>query len=609
MQSPQDFSESLYESMPFPVILTDAAGTGFFLNDAARRALGWKGDGSEPLAAVLGQADLVPRLQGYAVAGRAHSHTLRFNRADESDFEASAHVISIRSTDGEAGYALLLRSLLTGGSHGEQVLLGSRIYSALDTIPEGVAIFDRDEKILVFNRAFRDGCGAAKDAVRVGATVESIIRANVGAGIYRGIVPGTPEAEAMIQSRLRDHRGEDGQVHTVQRADGRWIRSESHVMDSGEVVGLRIDITDLKAIEHELETRNRQHTKLLELLPDLIVRTDKDMVIRFCNEHYATFYGSTPEKLVGTHVMDLVSTEQPVIDELERLTPDNPLATVELAIRNAAGEERWLLWTATASFENGLPTEFVGAGRDVTELKRQHERLTEQARELQRKNEALNQFAATVSHDLKSPIRHIASFAEMILDDIERGQLDDLATHAAYMRRAAFRMQKLVDRLLEYAQIAYQIRHVKSVSLDAVVADALSLLEGHIREAGATIEAKALPPVRGDPELLRRLMQNLIGNAIKYRRRDSKPTVRIYGEGTADSVRIVVEDDGIGIDPKHAEAVFGLFQRLHQDERVYDGTGIGLALAQRIVESHSGTVALDTSYRDGARFIVVLPRG
>ncbi|MCV3737467.1 ATP-binding protein [Rhizobium sp. TRM96647] len=612
MQSPRDFSESLYELLPFPVIVTDREATRFFLNEAGRRTFGWEGKGGahETLPAVLRSDDAAQLLQGLAVSGRGHSHVMPFCRADGSEFEASAHVIALDGADRAGGYALLLRSLATGGSHGEQVMLGSRIYSALDKIPEGVVIFDRNERVVVFNRAFRDSCGAAKHAVRVGVTLESILRANVREGIYKGVVEGTPEAEATVQARLAQHREQSGLPTIFATGDGRWIRAECHATDSGEVIGLRIDVTDLKTIEQELDARQRQYAELLRLLPDQIVRADKDLIIRFCNEPYASFRGTTPEALIGRGLKEIEEDANHAagLRALMRITPEVPILTGEFRMHNAQGEERSILWIATATFEGTQPVEFVAVGRDVTETWRQHERLEEQALELQRKNEALNQFTATVSHDLKAPIRHIASFAEMIAEDVERGELDELALHADYVRQAARRMQRLVERLLEYAQIAYSIRQVEPVCLDAVVGDAMTVLADHVRETKAEIDVMPLPSAHGDPELLRRLMQNLIGNAIKYRHPDRAPRVRIYGETTADGVRLVVEDEGIGIDPKHAEAVFGLFQRLHQDEKHYGGTGIGLALAKRIVESHSGSILLDTSYRGGARFVVTLPQ-
>lgn len=608
----QGFATSIYESLPLPVIVTAADLSGLTLNEAARRALGRDEcqAGAEPLATLIDEPDLPLLLHRLSLGERTHTHCLRFRRANGSGFAAMTHVLAVAAAGGEAGYALVLRSFVDGGSHAAQALPGNRVYAALEAMPEGVAIFDRDEKLLMFNRAFRDRCHPARDAVQVGATMEDIVRANLRSGLYQGIVEGTPEAEAWVQSRLRHHR-ERGAPQVIPYSDGRWIRSESHVAESGEVVAVRIDVTDLKRAEQVLRDKHRQQSSFLQIFPDMLVRTDGEMVIQFANDQYAAFLGSTPEKLVGTSFWEVARTN----DEREALgnpgdyTPKTPLRTREICYTGADGQPVWLLWTAIASFDDGKPVEFLAVGRNVTETKLQHEQLSRQAVELQRRNEALNQFTATVSHDLKAPIRHIASFAEMIAEEVDEGRLGELAVHARYLQQAASRVQKLVERLLEYSQIAYQIRDFQRVSLDAVVVDALSMLAGHIRETGADVEARPLPIVLGDPELLRRLMQNLIGNAIKYRHADTAPKVRVYGDSTPDRVTVVVEDEGIGIDPKHADRIFDLFQRLHPDESRFAGTGIGLALAKRIVDSHHGTIALDPDYRSGARFVVTLPRG
>lgn len=606
----QGLATSVYETLPLPVIVTAADLSGFTLNEAARRALGRDEfqAGTEPLAALMDQPELPLLLRRLSLGERADTHVLEFRRANGSAFAAMTHVVAVAGVNGETGYALILRDLVDAGSQ-EQALSGSRICAALEAIPEGIAIFDRDEKLLVFNRAFRNRCHPARDAVQVGATMEDIVRANLRGGLYQGLVEGTPEAEAWVQSRLRHHR-ECGAPQVFPYSDGRWIRSESYVAQGGAVVAVRIDVTDLKRAEQILHEKHRQQSSFLQIFPDMLLRTDGEMVIQFANDQYAAFLGSPPERLVGTSFWEAARTEdqRETLGSPDDYRPRTPLRTREICYRGADGQPIWLLWTAIASFEHGKPVEYLAVGRNITETKLQHEQLSRQTVELQRKNEALNQFTATVSHDLQAPIRQIASFAEMIAEEVDEGRLDELAVHARYLQQAASRVQKLVERLLEYSQIAYQIRHFERVSLDAVVADALSMLAGHIQETAAEVDTRPLSTVKGDPELLRRLMQNLIGNAIKYRHADTAPKVRVYGDSTPDKVTIVVEDEGIGIDPKHGDRIFDLFQRLHRDESQFAGTGIGLALAKRIVESHHGTIALDPDYRGGARFVVTLPR-
>ncbi len=270
--------------------------------------------------------------------------------------------------------------------------------------------------------------------------------------------------------------------------------------------------------------------------------------------------------------------------------------------------DTWMLWSLLAVFDGTRVSEVISVGRDITMQMQQQERIARQTAELQRKNDALNQFTGTVSHDLKAPLRHIAMFSDMINDDIQSGNLGDLPSYAAHLRQSARRMDRLIESLLDYSQIAYQIGNWTPVLLSEVVADAILNLESLIRSADAEIEVGDLPLIRGDAELLKRLAQNLIGNAIKYRRAGVPPSIRVFGESRGDTDYFYVEDNGIGIDPRFATKIFDVFQRLHRDESVYPGTGIGLALSKRIVESHNGTIELDTGFTKGARFIIAFPK-
>ncbi len=195
----------------------------------------------------------------------------------------------------------------------------------------------------------------------------------------------------------------------------------------------------------------------------------------------------------------------------------------------------------------------------------------------------------------------------MMAEDLANGDMSALPLYAGNIRQSAERMQRLIQNLLEYAQIAHRITTRQAVDLEAVVREVIGLMQPAVTETAARIEIGKLPQISGDTELLKRLTQNLIGNALKYRHPEREPVVRIYGVEHPLYATLVIEDEGIGIDPVHAARIFDLFQRLHRDESVYKGTGVGLAIAKRIVDSHGGKIRLDTAYRDGARFVVTFP--
>ncbi|WP_411035852.1 PAS domain S-box protein [Shinella sp. BYT-45] len=605
------FAAALYRDLPFPVLIVDGDARVVSYNEAAGRTFGWAREGREPadLPVVDGE-EVSALLARHAQEGRENAYPFGFRHADGSLFDATAHVIALPGEGTDARYALLLRSLLSGGSHGEQILLGQRVSAALDTMPEGFAVFDREERLVIFNRMYKERCGSARENVRVGATLESILRASVRAGIYTGIREGTPEAEAFVQARLEEHRT-PGAGGTVLAYDGdRWLRLESHVAETGDIVALRVDVTDLKRAEAALEAKRREYLSLLQILPDMILRFDKDLTIRFTNDKYAGRFGLKAEQLIGRNLADLANSpeQRAKLTDITAFSRDEPVRTQEVCSEGPDGEEAWTLWTAVAIFDGEAVSEVVSVGRDITEAKRQQRRVEAQTNELRLKNEALDQFTATVSHDLKAPLRHLSMFAEMISEDLHRGEFSELPQYADHVRKSAARMRRIIDSLLEFSQIAYRITSPKPVALSDVVRDALALLESHVQESGGRVDVQPLPEIMGDPELLKRLAQNLIGNALKYRRPGVAPTVRVYSRQAGKGIDFVVEDDGIGIDPQHVERIFEVFQRLHRDETVYQGTGVGLALARRIVESHNGVIALDTSYGPGARFVVTFPQ-
>jgi signal transduction histidine kinase len=239
------------------------------------------------------------------------------------------------------------------------------------------------------------------------------------------------------------------------------------------------------------------------------------------------------------------------------------------------------------------------------QLEEQAHELELKARDLERSNAELEQFAYVASHDLQEPLRKVASFCQLLQRRYE-GQLDERADqYIGFAVDGAKRMQSLISDLLAFSRVGRADAPLVEVALDDIVQTAQDNLTSRIERTGARIEVGPLPVVDGDPVLLVAVFQNLMGNALKFHG-DDPPVVHVSAQRTGEMWTITCRDEGIGIDPAYAERIFAIFQRLHPKES-YEGTGIGLALCRKIVEHHGGRIWLDTDVPAGATFRFTLP--
>ena len=231
--------------------------------------------------------------------------------------------------------------------------------------------------------------------------------------------------------------------------------------------------------------------------------------------------------------------------------------------------------------------------------------LSEANRDLGRSNVELEQFAYVASHDLQEPLRKVASFCQL-LQRRYQGQLDERADqYIGFAVDGATRMQRLINDLLGFSRVGRSTDRMELVDLSQALGDAMLNLSEVIEASRTTVVADALPTVMGDPTLLVALFQNLLANSMKFRSEDP-PLVTITATAMGERWELCATDNGIGIEPRFAERVFVIFQRLHPKES-YEGTGIGLALCRKIVEFHGGTMWIDTEHQHGARICWTFP--
>ena len=257
--------------------------------------------------------------------------------------------------------------------------------------------------------------------------------------------------------------------------------------------------------------------------------------------------------------------------------------------------------------------------REIVDRKQAQRELALKAEELARSNSELEQFASVVSHDLQEPLRKVQAFGDMLISRCGDSLNEQGRGYMQRMKDATGRMQTLINDQLSYSRITTQARPFVPVPLTELTQEVLSDLEPRIENTRGQVEVGDLPIIYADPTQMRQLMQNLIGNALKFHRPEEPPVVKVLGRllngksggqaghSPADELcELTIEDNGIGFEEKYLERIFGVFQRLH-GKGDYEGTGIGLATCRKIAERHGGTITARSTPGEGATFIVMLP--
>lgn len=252
--------------------------------------------------------------------------------------------------------------------------------------------------------------------------------------------------------------------------------------------------------------------------------------------------------------------------------------------------------------------------RDISARKQMEEQLNAYMLRLEQSNRQLQEFAAVASHDLQEPLRKIKAFGELLVSKHGKDLNKEAVDFLERMRNAADRMQILMESLLTYSRVTTKAEPFTHVDLNQVLRNVLNDLEWRIKQTGAEIKLKDLGTIEAEPNQMHQLFQNLLGNALKFHC-DRKPVVKVYCRPHLAHSKtkmpsgfrsICVEDNGIGFDEKYLDRLFAPFQRLH-GRHEYEGTGMGLAICNRIVERHSGSIKAWSTPGKGATFMVTLP--
>jgi PAS domain S-box-containing protein len=494
----------------------------------------------------------------------------------------------------------------------------SRLKFFIEHAPANLAMFDREMRYIFASRRWLEAAGLG-DIDLTGLS-------------HYDLFPKNP-----AHRRDAHRRGLAGEVVTCQddrlrRNDGSEICLSWEVVpwhdSNGAVGGIFIfseDITWRKEAEEALRTSQARYRDIVENQTEFVDRYLPGGILTFVNNSLAKLTGYQPEELLGKSFYPFLHDDDraQVIAAIEALTRDNPFVVVENRVQLPDGLH-WHQWKHCAiTDEQGNIIEYQATGRDVTERKQMQDILIAHQNELRTANELLEQrvrertadleaairaqesFSYSVSHDLRAPLRHINSFSAMVIEDFGEEVPPAAREYLDRICSASSRMGALIDHLLELSRVTRAEIDPGLVDLSELASSTLRMFvetEPH-READLVVEPGIT--VMGDQALLRQLLENLLGNAWKYTSQKGEARIEFGKAMVSGQETYYVKDNGAGFDMTYLSKLFKAFERLHGAE--FDGIGIGLATAQRIIQRHGGSIWAEGVVDKGATFYFTLP--
>jgi PAS domain S-box-containing protein len=360
------------------------------------------------------------------------------------------------------------------------------------------------------------------------------------------------------------------------------------------VAGATRDVTERKEAEEQLRRSEAQFRQLFDALPQLVWSSSPEGYDDLYNKQWFEYTGLSYEEVQGDgskiiHPEDLPAALARWKHSLQTGEPYE----IEYRCRRFDGQYRWFLGRARpVRDEQGKVVRWFGTCTDIHDKK-------ESETALRKAHKELEEFSYVASHDLQEPLRMVSIYTHLILRELgaEEGKME---LFAGFVRAGVSRMETLLRDLMTFSQAVHTEAPVGVADLPAALAEALAVLNGRIEDSGAVVTAVPLPKVCGDTQQIAHVFQNLLSNALKYRKKDRAPEIHVSVTRQADQWTVSVRDNGIGFEPQYSERIFGLFKRLHKDE--YPGTGLGLAICQRIVERYGGRMWAEGRPGDGATF-------
>ena len=400
------------------------------------------------------------------------------------------------------------------------------------------------------------------------------------------------------------------------------VRASKHSSDEvGTLIGAFNEMLgEIQQRDEKLGSSEKHFRSLIEHATDIITVLDTQGRIQYASPSVSRILGIDVSALMGQTLTEFIHPE----DQEEALALLAPAEESSTEIRMAeyrfgtnGGRHVVLDSVARDLCHDPAVRGIVVNSRDITDRKAAAAKLTALVERLETSNRELQNFAFVASHDLQEPLRKIRAFGDRLQVKCGDALGEQGLDYVERMLNAAGRMQNLIVSLLDFSRVTSKAQAFVPVDLDETARGVLGDLEVRIEQIGAEVELSDLPTIDADPTQMRQLLQNLIGNALKFHHEERAPVVRVTchpENGSAAKAlgpnngrcQIRVEDNGIGFDEKYQDRIFEIFQRLHGRNQ-YEGTGVGLSICRKIAERHGGNISVTSTPGSGATFIVTLP--
>jgi PAS domain S-box-containing protein len=486
-----------------------------------------------------------------------------------------------------------------------------RLVDAIESISEGFSLYDADDKLVIYNRRYRDMHGTGSiDVVNQGVAFETILRNAAASGEIRDA---EGHVEAWVAERLAWHRDPKG-THVQRRSDGRWIQINERKTDDGGTVATYTDVTDMKQAEQAIQESEQRLRVIAEAAPmAVLIVTFDDGIIRYANQRFSEMFEVEGSSALGLQAETLYADPQHRERFIGALTEHGHVEGMEMLFKRAGGEEFWALIASQRVEFEGRPAMITGLA-DISDRKRMEGELHKAIWASEQATRAKSDFVASMSHELRTPLNAIIGYSEILFEDAQSAGRESEMADLRKIQDAGKHLLGLIDNILDLSKIeaGKMTLYLETFELRPMIDSVAATVTALAKKTGNVLVvncADEVGTIHSDLTKVRQILFNLLSNACKFTRNGTITLTALRDTDEAvDWIEFQVRDTGIGMTPDQQAKVFETFTQADASTtRTYGGTGLGLAITKSFCRLMGGDVTLTSEAGKGTIFMVRLP--